>query len=67
MISTGILPSAATEPAGSEWSDGWDLVVRWLKPNLAQEPVWTGEVAANLRSLDAGGRLLQEIDVTQGY
>src|SRR5580698_3675709 len=34
------------------------------RPTVAQLVV---EVAANIRSLDGGGRLLQEIDVTQGY
>jgi NAD(P)H-flavin reductase len=44
--------NAATEPAGSEWSDAWDLVARWLKPNLDQDPVWTGEVVAHDRRRD---------------
>lgn len=34
------------------------------RPTVAQLVV---EVAANIRSLEAGGRLLQEVDVTQGY
>lgn len=41
-----------------------------VMPHVARRPTVTQlvtEVAANLRSLDAGGRLLQEIDVTQGY
>jgi glyoxylate/hydroxypyruvate reductase A len=48
----------------------------WLHPNVtimphvARRPTvgqLVTEVAANLRSLKAGGRLLQEIDVAQGY
>jgi len=34
------------------------------RPTVAQLVI---EVAANIRSLKAGGRLLQEVDVTQGY
>ena len=39
-------------------------------PHVARRPTvaqLVTEVAANIRSLKAGGRLLQEIDVTQGY
>jgi glyoxylate/hydroxypyruvate reductase A len=41
-----------------------------VMPHVARRPTvaqLVTEVAANLRSLDGGGRLLQEIDVTQGY
>src|SRR5439155_12766583 len=41
-----------------------------VMPHVARRPTvgqLVAEVAANLRSLEAGGRLLQEIDVTQGY
>ncbi len=41
-----------------------------IMPHVARRPTvgqLVAEVAANLRSLEAGGRLLQEIDVTQGY
>ena len=41
-----------------------------IMPHVARRPTvaqLVSEVAANLRSLDAGGRLLQEIDVTLGY
>lgn len=41
-----------------------------IMPHVARRPTvgqLVTEVAANLRSLEAGGRLLQEIDVTQGY
>jgi glyoxylate/hydroxypyruvate reductase A len=34
------------------------------RPTVAQ---LVTEVAANIRSLDAGGKLLQEIGVTRGY
>jgi glyoxylate/hydroxypyruvate reductase A len=39
-------------------------------PHVARRPTvaqLVTEVAANIRSLKAGGRLLQEIDVTRGY
>ena len=41
-----------------------------IMPHVARRPTvgqLVTEVAANLRSLEAGGRLLQEIDVSQGY
>jgi glyoxylate/hydroxypyruvate reductase A len=41
-----------------------------VMPHVARRPTvaqLVTEVAANIRSLDAGGRLLQEIDVTLGY
>ncbi len=45
--------NAATEPAGSEWSDAEDLVARWLRPSLDQDPpIWTGEVVAHDRRRD---------------
>ena len=39
-------------------------------PHVARRPTvgqLVTEVAANLKSLKAGGRLLQEIDVAHGY
>jgi glyoxylate/hydroxypyruvate reductase A len=39
-------------------------------PHVARRPTvgqLVTEVAANIRSLEAGGRLLQEVDVTLGY
>lgn len=41
-----------------------------IMPHVARRPTVSQlvtEVAANIRSLEAGGRLLQEVDVTQGY
>ena len=41
-----------------------------VMPHVARRPTVSQlvtEVAANIRSLEAGGRLLQEVDVTQGY
>jgi glyoxylate/hydroxypyruvate reductase A len=41
-----------------------------VMPHVARRPTvaqLVTEVAANIRSLEAGGRLLQEIDVTRGY
>jgi hypothetical protein len=39
-------------------------------PHVARRPTVAQlvmEIAANIRSLEAGGRLLQEIDVAMGY
>ena len=39
-------------------------------PHVARRPTvaqLVSEVAANIRSLDAGGQLLQKVDVTLGY
>jgi glyoxylate/hydroxypyruvate reductase A len=39
-------------------------------PHVARRPTVTQlvtEMAANIRSIEAGGRLLQEIDMTLGY
>jgi NAD(P)H-flavin reductase len=45
--------NGATEPSGTEWSDAWDLIARWLRPSLDQEPpFWTGEVVAHDRRRD---------------
>jgi glyoxylate/hydroxypyruvate reductase len=41
-----------------------------VMPHVARRPTvlqLAAEIAANIRSLEAGGRLLQEIDVTLGY
>jgi glyoxylate/hydroxypyruvate reductase A len=41
-----------------------------VMPHVARRPTVSQlvtEIAANLRSLDAGGRLLQEVDKTMGY
>ncbi len=41
-----------------------------VMPHVARRPTvaqLVTEVAANIRSLEAGGRLLQEVDVTRGY
>src|SRR5712672_340149 len=41
-----------------------------VMPHVARRPTvaqLVSEVAANIRSLDAGGRLLQEVDITLGY
>jgi len=40
-------------PTGTEWTDAWELIVRWMRPSLAQDPpVWTGEVVAHDRRRD---------------
>jgi glyoxylate/hydroxypyruvate reductase A len=39
-------------------------------PHVARRPTvaqLVTEITANIRSLEAGGRLLQEVDVTMGY
>jgi glyoxylate/hydroxypyruvate reductase A len=41
-----------------------------VMPHVARRPTvaqLVTEVAANIRSLDAGGQLLQEVGVTRGY
>ena len=41
-----------------------------VMPHVARRPTvgqLATEIAANIRSLEAGGRLLQEVDVTLGY
>jgi glyoxylate/hydroxypyruvate reductase A len=41
-----------------------------VMPHVARRPTvaqLVTEVAANIRSLEAGGQLLQEIDITRGY
>jgi glyoxylate/hydroxypyruvate reductase A len=41
-----------------------------VMPHVARRPTvaqLVTEVAANIRSFEAGGRLLQEVDVTRGY
>jgi glyoxylate/hydroxypyruvate reductase len=41
-----------------------------VMPHVARRPTvaqLVTEIAANIRSLDAGGRLLQEVDITLGY
>jgi len=41
-----------------------------VMPHVARRPTvdqLVTEVAANIRSLKSGGRLLQEVDVTRGY
>jgi glyoxylate/hydroxypyruvate reductase A len=41
-----------------------------VMPHVARRPTvaqLVREIAANIRSVDAGGRLLQEVDITTGY
>jgi glyoxylate/hydroxypyruvate reductase A len=41
-----------------------------VMPHVARRPTvaqLVTEIAANIRSLEAGGRLLQEVDKTTGY
>jgi glyoxylate/hydroxypyruvate reductase A len=41
-----------------------------VMPHVARRPTvaqLVTEIAANIRSIDAGGRLLQEVDITMGY
>jgi glyoxylate/hydroxypyruvate reductase A len=41
-----------------------------VMPHVARRPTvaqLVTEITANIRSLEAGGRLLQEVDVTMGY
>jgi glyoxylate/hydroxypyruvate reductase A len=41
-----------------------------VMPHVARRPTvaqLVTEIAANIRSVEAGGRLLQEVDITEGY
>ena len=41
-----------------------------IMPHVARRPTiaqLVNEIAANIRSVEAGGRLLQEVDITRGY
>lgn len=69
QLSYAALDALYPEPLPQE-SPLWLHPKVTVMPHVARRPTvgqLVTEVAANLRSLEAGGRLLQEIDVTQGY
>jgi glyoxylate/hydroxypyruvate reductase A len=69
QLSYAALDALYPEPLPQE-SPLWLHPKVTIMPHVARRPTVSqlvSEVAANLRSLKAGGRLLQEIDVAQGY
>jgi glyoxylate/hydroxypyruvate reductase A len=69
QLSYAALDALYPEPLPPE-SPLWLHAKVTIMPHVARRPTvgqLVTEVAANLRSLKAGGRLLQEIDVAQGY
>jgi glyoxylate/hydroxypyruvate reductase A len=69
QLSYAALDALWPEPLPTE-SPLWLHPKVTIMPHVARRPTvdqLVTEVAANIQSLDAGGRLLQEIDVTQGY
>src|SRR6478672_7245208 len=69
QLSYAALDALYPEPLPPE-SPLWTHPRVTVMPHVARRPTvrqLVAEVAANIRSLDAGGRLLQEIDVTLGY
>lgn len=69
QLSYAALDALWPEPLPSE-SPLWLHPKVTIMPHVARRPTvaqLVTEVAANIKSLDAGGRLLQEIDVTEGY
>jgi glyoxylate/hydroxypyruvate reductase A len=69
QLSYAALDALWPEPLPPE-SPLWRHPKVTMMPHVARRPTvaqLVTEVAANIRSLEAGGRLLQEIDVTRGY
>jgi glyoxylate/hydroxypyruvate reductase A len=69
QLSYAALDALQPEPLPPE-SPLWLHPKVTVMPHVARRPTvdqLVTEVAANIRSLKAGGRLLQEIDVTRGY
>ena len=69
QLSYAALDALRPEPLPPE-SPLWLHPKVTVMPHVARRPTvdqLVNEVAANIRSLKAGGRLLQEIDVTRGY
>ena len=69
QLSYAALDALSPEPLPPE-SPLWLHPKVTVMPHVARRPTVSQlvtEVAANIRSLEAGGRLLQEVDVTQGY
>ena len=69
QLSYAALDALYPEPLPAE-SPLWLHPRVTVMPHVARRPTvgqLVAEVAANIRSLDAGGRLLQEVDVAHGY
>jgi glyoxylate/hydroxypyruvate reductase A len=69
QLSYAALDALSPEPLPPE-SPLWLHPKVTIMPHVARRPTVSQlvtEVAANIRSLDSGGRLLQEVDVTEGY
>ena len=69
QLSYAALDALYPEPLPPE-SPLWHHPKVTIMPHVARRPTVSQlvtEVAANIRSLEAGGRLLQEVDVAQGY
>jgi glyoxylate/hydroxypyruvate reductase A len=69
QLSYAALDALWPEPLPSE-SPLWRHPKVTVMPHVARRPTvaqLVTEVAANIRSLKAGGRLLQEVDITRGY
>jgi glyoxylate/hydroxypyruvate reductase A len=69
QLSYAALDALYPEPLPRD-SPLWSHPKVTVMPHVARRPTVNQlviEVAANIRSLEAGGRLLQEVDVAQGY
>ena len=69
QLSYAALDALSPEPLPPE-SPLWLHPKVTIMPHVARRPTvaqLVSEVAANIRSLDAGGQLLQKVDVTLGY
>jgi glyoxylate/hydroxypyruvate reductase A len=69
QLSYAALDALWPEPLPPE-SPLWQHPKITVMPHVARRPTvaqLATEIVANIRSLEAGGRLLQEVDVTLGY
>jgi glyoxylate/hydroxypyruvate reductase A len=69
QLSYAALDALSPEPLPPE-SPLWLHPKVTVMPHVARRPTvaqLVTEIAANIRSIEAGGRLLQEIDITMGY
>jgi glyoxylate/hydroxypyruvate reductase A len=69
QLAYAALDALKPEPLPAD-SPLWDHPKITIMPHVARRPTvkqLAGEIAANIRSVEAGGRLLQEIDKSLGY
>jgi glyoxylate/hydroxypyruvate reductase len=69
QLSYAALDALWPEPLPSD-SPLWMHPKVTVMPHVARRPTvlqLVTEIAANIRSIEAGGRLLQEIDIAMGY